>query len=83
MDKQPDDKQEAAENNNASEERYGFGSLVKALLAGAIGVNSDKNREKDFQQGRLLHFVIGGIVFTLLFILTIATIVGLVLGNAN
>ena len=79
MDNTPEQQNESGE----AKQHYSFASLVKALFAGAIGVNSNKNREKDFQQGRLLHFVIGGIVFTLLFILTIAMIVGFVLRNSG
>ncbi len=59
----------------------GFGSLVKSILAAAIGVQSNKNRERDFQQGSPLAFIIGGFVFTLLFIASLATVVGLVLSN--
>ena len=56
-------------------------SVVKSILAAGIGVQSDKNRTRDFEQGNLLTFIIGGIVFTLVFIATIATIVGFVLSN--
>ena len=56
-------------------------SVVKSILAAVIGVQSDKNRTKDFEQGNPLTFIIGGIVFTLVFIATIATIVGFVLSN--
>ncbi len=59
----------------------GLGSLVKSILAAAIGVQSNKNRERDFQEGNPLAFIIGGFVFTLLFIATMATVVGLVLSN--
>ena len=59
----------------------GLGSLVKSILAAAIGVQSNKNRERDFQQGSPLAFIIGGFVFTLLFIASLATVVGLVLSN--
>ena len=59
----------------------GLGSLIKSILAAAIGVQSDKNRERDFEQGNPLAFIIGGFVFTFLFIATIATIVGFVLSN--
>ena len=59
----------------------GLGSLIKSILAAAIGVQSDKNRERDFEQGNPLAFIIGGFVFTFLFIVTIATIVGFVLSN--
>lgn len=56
-------------------------SVVKSILAAGIGVQSDKNRTRDFEQGNPLSFIIGGIVFTLVFIATIATIVGFVLSN--
>lgn len=59
----------------------GLGSLIKSILAAAIGVQSDKNRHRDFEQGNPLAFIIGGFVFTFLFIATIATIVGFVLSN--
>ena len=56
-------------------------SVVKSILAAGVGVQSDKNRTRDFEQGNPLTFIIGGIVFTLVFIATIATIVGFVLSN--
>ncbi len=59
----------------------GLGSVIKSILAAAIGVQSDKNRERDFEQGSPLAFIIGGFVFTLLFIATVATVVGLVLSS--
>jgi hypothetical protein len=59
----------------------GLGALVKSILAAAIGVQSDKNRHRDFEQGNPLAFILGGFVFTFLFIATIATIVGFVLSN--
>ena len=71
-------------NDKTSEQKAkkpGLGSLVKSILAAAIGVQTDKNREKDFTQGNPLAFIIGGFVFTFLFIATIATIVGLILSN--
>ncbi|MDA8781781.1 DUF2970 domain-containing protein [Porticoccaceae bacterium] len=59
----------------------GLGALVKSILAAAIGVQTDKNREQDFNEGNPLAFIIGGFVFTFLFIATIATIVGFILSN--
>ena len=62
--------------------KFGLGSLIKSILAAAIGVQSNKNRERDFQQGSPLAFIVGGFVFTFLFIATVATVVGLVLSNS-
>ncbi|MBT5387946.1 MAG: DUF2970 domain-containing protein [Porticoccaceae bacterium] len=59
-------------------EKPGLGSVVKSILAAAIGVQTDKNREKDFTQGSPIAFIIGGFIFTALFIFTIAMIVGFV-----
>jgi hypothetical protein len=56
-------------------------AVIKSILAAGIGVQSDKNRTRDFEQGNPLTFIIGGIVFTLLFIATLATVVGFVLIN--
>lgn len=66
---------------DSKSKKPGLGSLIKSILAAAIGVQSDKNRHRDFEQGNPLAFIIGGFVFTFLFIATIATIVGLVLSN--
>lgn len=56
-------------------------SVVKSILAAGIGVQSEKNRTRDFEQGSPLVFVIGGIFFTPLFIATVATVVGFVLSR--
>ena len=56
-------------------------SVVKSILAAGIGVQSEKNRTRDFEQGSPLVFIIGGIIFTLLFIATVATVVGFVLSR--
>jgi hypothetical protein len=55
--------------------------VVKSILAAGIGVQTNKNRERDFTTGSPLTFIIGGFVFTALFIATIATIVGFVLSS--
>ena len=58
-----------------------LGAVIKSILAAGIGVQSDKNRTRDFEQGNPLTFIIDGIVFTLLFIATLALVVGFVLSN--
>jgi len=53
--------------------------VVSSVLAAGLGVQSSKNRERDFKQGRIGVFVAAGILFTLLFIGTVFTVVQLVL----
>jgi hypothetical protein len=73
--------EEIVVSENKPKKKTNIGALVKSILAAAIGVQSNKNRERDFEEGNPLAFIIGGFVFTALFIATIATIVGFVLST--
>ncbi|MFA0812756.1 DUF2970 domain-containing protein [Microbulbifer epialgicus] len=68
-------------NHNKKDGKPGFGQVVLSTLAAAIGVQSNKNRQRDFQSGSMVNYVIAGIIFTTLFVLTLALIVRTVLGN--
>ena len=52
--------------------------IIQSTLAAAIGVQSKKNRERDFQEGNAGTFIAAGIIFTVLFIATVMTVVQLV-----
>ena len=73
---------DAAGESDVPAKKSGLGTVVRSILAAAIGVQSNKNRKQDFEEGNPLAFIIGGFIFTLLFIVTIATIVGFVLSRA-
>lgn len=55
--------------------------MIASVLAAAFGVQSSRNRERDFSRGKPLHFIALGIVFTVLFVLAVVTVVNLVLGS--
>lgn len=57
--------------------------VIGSVFAAGLGVQSSKNRERDFKQGKFKVFVAAGIIFTLIFIGTIFTIVQLVLKNTT
>jgi hypothetical protein len=57
--------------------------IVASTLAAAFGVQSSRNRERDFTRGRAIHFIIAGIVFTVLFVLAVVLVVNLVLSSAG
>ncbi|MDH5170819.1 MAG: DUF2970 domain-containing protein [Gammaproteobacteria bacterium] len=57
--------------------------VISSVLAASLGVQSSKNRERDFKQGRAGVFIAAGIIFTLLFIGTVFTVVQLVLKGAG
>ena len=66
-----------------SNKKPGLASVVMSTLAAAFGVQSSKNRERDFAQGNFKVYVISGIIFTVLFIGTIVTLVKFVIKNAG
>jgi len=57
--------------------------VIGSVFAAGLGVQSSKNRERDFKQGKFGVFVAAGIVFTLLFMGTVYGIVQLVLKNTG
>ena len=58
-------------------------SFMSSIVAAAFGVQSNKNRERDFEHGKFHHFILGGIIFAVLFILMIVGLVKLVMHNAG
>ena len=53
--------------------------MMHSVLAAAFGVQSGKNRARDFTHGKPSHFILLGIVFTVVFGLTLYGVVNLVL----
>jgi len=66
-----------------TDENPSFRQTIKSVLAAFLGVQSDKNRELDFRQGKPAHFIMAGLLFTLLFILVVWGVVKLVLNAAG
>lgn len=58
--------------------------VISSVFAAGLGVQSSKNRERDFKQGKIGVFIAAGAIFTLLFIAIMVVIVQVVLkGAAN
>lgn len=57
--------------------------IVSSVFAAGLGVQSSKNRERDFKQGRIGVFIAAGILFTLLFIGVVALVVQAVVKGAG
>lgn len=62
-------------------EKASFMQVVASVLAGALGVQSSKNRERDFSQNTFLPYIVGGIIFTILFAGGLALLVSMLLSN--
>ena len=48
-------------------------------MASFLGVQSNANRERDFEHGRLSVFVVAGLLMTLIFLLSVYGLVQLVM----
>ena len=57
--------------------------VVGSVFAAGLGVQSSKNRERDFKKGRTGVFIAAGIVFTLLFMGSVMLVVQMVLKSAG
>ena len=68
---------------NEAPEKLNVLQVVSSVFAAGLGVQSSKNRQRDFKQGRLGVFIAAGIFFTLLFIGWVFTVVQVVLKNAG
>ncbi|MHC6225023.1 DUF2970 domain-containing protein [Pseudomonas sp. X10] len=54
-----------------------FWQMLHSILAAAFGVQSGKNRARDFTHGKASHFIALGTICTLLFILALIGLVQL------
>ncbi len=70
---------EPAPENESKPERLSFWQMLGSTLAAAFGVQSSKNRERDFTHGKASHFIFMGIAFTVIFVLAVVAVVKLVL----
>lgn len=57
--------------------------MLHSVLAAALGVQSGKNRARDFSRGKPSHFILLGVGFTVLFVLLLFGMVRLVLHLAQ
>jgi len=70
-------------NNEQQEQPLRFSELLQSVLAAAFGVQSGKNRSRDFSRGKPSQFIAIGIMFTAVFVLLLFVIVKVVLHFAG
>jgi len=62
-------------DNNKNEPKVSFFQIFGSVLAAMFGVQSEKNRQRDFNKGKLWHYVLGGLIFAAGFIAILIAIV--------
>ncbi|MFV8833474.1 DUF2970 domain-containing protein [Aquisalimonas sp.] len=60
-----------------------FWQVIQSVLAGALGVQTNEARKRDFNSGSAMPYIVGGVIFTVLLIVVLVVVVNVVLSNAG
>lgn len=72
-----------AERDEERPRKPNLWQIIGSVLAAGFGVQSSRNRERDFKHGRAAVFLVMGVVFTALFVAAIYGVVNLVLSGSG
>ena len=67
------------EDNQNRDKSPGPLDVLKSVGAAMFGVQSEAARERDFKKGKASHFIIAGVIFVIVFLLTIYSVVSSVI----
>jgi len=67
-------KNSSSENENGARQ-VTFFTVIKSVLSAMIGIQSSKNRERDFSHGKPIHFIVAGLIGVAVFILLLVILV--------
>ena len=73
----------SANSQSEGKGKIGFFKVMLSVFAAMFGVRANKYRERDFKHGKAIHFIIGGIIATAMFILVVYTLVQYALKSAG
>lgn len=65
-------------NRQKKKENLKMWAVIKSVIAGLFGVQSEKNRQRDFNQSHMLPFIVVGIVMIGLLILGLIGLISLI-----
>lgn len=77
------DKQDRNQDRGNSNPKPNFLQIVLSVIAAAFGVQSSKNRERDFKGGNIYVYIAAGVIFTAVFVVLVILVVRLVLANSG
>jgi hypothetical protein len=60
---------------NAMSDKPTLWQTLLSVLSSFFGVQSERNRERDFRKGRPLHYILIGLLMTALFVISIILLV--------
>ena len=79
----PDQPAKAGESDDSQQSDLTLWQMLGSVVAAAFGVQSSKNRERDFSRGKPIHFIILGVGFTAVFVLVMIALVRLILNSVG
>ena len=68
---------------NDQQQAPSFLSVLGSVIASMFGVQSSRRHEADFTRGKPIHYIMVGLLVTLVFILTVWSVVKLVVSLAG
>ena len=74
MDNSPQEQADSAteQEKDNTDEKLSFKHIIVSVLAAVIGVQSKKNQERDFTaKGSIVNYIVAGIIFTVVFVITV------------
>ena len=57
-----------------------WSQILRSSLAAGLGVQSSRNRQRDFADGSPRRFIVMGVVLTMLFISSLVTVIRIITG---
>lgn len=60
-------------------QKVSFLQTMGSVVAASFGVQSKKNKQRDFQNGSFASFVVGALLFTVVFVAVLLLVVNMVL----
>ena len=66
------------EATGIDQEDLGLLQVMGSVFAASFGVQSRENKIRDFSRGEPVHFIIAGVTITVMFLVTLVTVVNLV-----
>ncbi len=70
-------------SSDNNDNKPGLKDILLSTISAAFGVQSSKNRERDFAKGNLKSYVISGILFVVIFISSIVALVKFIIRQAG
>ncbi len=62
-------------SEQSNKESVSFLTALRSAFAGLLGVQSNANRERDFNSGKFWHFFMAGVIVTVLFLGAVGLVV--------